>query len=67
VFRLEIETSNDAFGDDPWWEVSSILAGLAKRVREGAPTSGVLRDGNGARVGSRVGSWELTDDEENEA
>jgi hypothetical protein len=51
MFKLEIETDNDAFHPDARLEVTSILRGLVKRIDEGE-TDGKLRDSNGNTVGS---------------
>jgi hypothetical protein len=55
MFKLEIETVNAAFDDEPASEIARILRELAgKMEREGAPARGyswTLWDVNGNRVG----------------
>jgi hypothetical protein len=64
MFKVEIETVNDAFKEsDTGSEVARILRELAMRVDEGglsgmADVAGILRDGNGARVGD----WHFSND-----
>lgn len=50
MFRLEIETDNAAFEEDPSAEVARILAVAAVRIK-GGYTAGELRDINGNFVG----------------
>lgn len=61
MFRLEIETTNAAFGDDPGAdrerELARILREVAARAETGQ-TSGAVHDYNG----NTVGTWKLTDD-----
>lgn len=64
-FKLEFETGNSAFADDPEnEEVARILRGVADRVYEGrrdtwsSALAGIVRDSNG----NTVGRWELTAD-----
>lgn len=51
VLRLEIDTSNAAFEDNPS-EVASILRRLADAFEHGSPDGGKLRDSNGNTCGS---------------
>lgn len=53
-FTLEIETTNDAFAEDPSAEVAAILRDLADDI-EGSALDGFrrsIRDSNGNRVGT---------------
>ena len=50
MFKLEIETTNAAFDDDPSYEVTRLLDSVYRRVTEGE-YSGSLRDYNGNKVG----------------
>lgn len=50
MFRLEIETSNDAFQGDPQVELARIITGVASRLAMG-DLSGTVRDVNGNTVG----------------
>jgi len=59
TFRLEIETDNDAFGENPEGEVGRILQDVASRLAWGdadAQASASIRDFNG----NRVGEWRFT-------
>ena len=60
MFRVEIDTSNDAFGHEWYEEVGRLLRDIAKRICEGE-LDGALRDANGNCVG--VFEMEPTDDE----
>ena len=51
MFKLEIETTNSAFDDDPSYEVSRLLDSVYRWVTEGED-SGSLFDYNGNKVGS---------------
>lgn len=56
MFTLEVSTDNDAFAGGAGPEVARILRDLADKVEEhSAGGEGLLRDYNGARVGS----WRL--------
>lgn len=59
-FKLVIECSNEAFSDNPSYEVVRILRAVVKRIDEGN-TAGILRDVNG----NRVGTFEYVDRKEN--
>jgi hypothetical protein len=50
VFTLKIDTSNDAFGFQPHYELARLLLEAAERVGQ-EETSGTLRDDNGNTVG----------------
>lgn len=61
MFRMEIETSNAAFSEDPREEIAAILADVAERVGEGLgytggadALTGIICDVNG----NRVGTWQ---------
>lgn len=60
MFKLEFETSNEAFqGDgriDPW-AIADVLRDVATDVTDG-PTRGTVVDFNG----NTVGRWELSGD-----
>jgi len=60
MFRIEIETSNAAFVEQPGAELGAILEALATRVREDLGSEneahGQLRDTNG----NTVGMWDYT-------
>lgn len=51
MFKLEFDTDNDAFGNDPSNETASILRELADVIASGH-RSGVARDRNGNTVGT---------------
>lgn len=50
MLKLEINTSNVAFADDPGFELARILREVAKHVEDGC-VRGDLRDINGNKVG----------------
>lgn len=54
MFKLSIETTNEAFADDPNEEIARLLEKAAQRVRDGYQ-SDLLRDANG----NTVGSWSI--------
>jgi hypothetical protein len=62
MFRVEIETSNAAFANQPGEELASILTEVAEKLRDGlgyapdATFSGLVRDSNG----NNVGMWQYT-------
>lgn len=59
MFRLEIETSNAAFDDNPGLALSEMLHDLADKFSEGGDigeATGHLRDVNGGSVGQ----WQYT-------
>ncbi len=58
MFKLTIQTDNEAFADDSAGEISRILAELAAKLGPGmlAGQTGKLRDING----NTVGEWRLT-------
>lgn len=56
MFRLEIQTDNDAFKINGAEEIRTILKDIANQLRYGE-TSGKVRDTNG----NTVGEWSLTD------
>jgi hypothetical protein len=65
MFRVEIETANAAFVEQPGEELAAMLRDVAERVREAlgyapdtAHYSGILRDSNG----NTVGRWDYTAD-----
>jgi hypothetical protein len=62
MFRLEIETGNAAFEEQPGEELAAMLGELAEKVREELGSSlharGPLRDSNG----NIVGQWDYTAD-----
>jgi hypothetical protein len=62
MFKLEIETGNEAFAEDPGAELARMLRVLAGRLAIGLHTSdkGTLRDSNG----NRVGSWSYEESSE---
>lgn len=51
MFKLEIETTNEAFDPYPSDEVANLLEIAAHRVRFGPLDSGSLFDTNGNKVG----------------
>lgn len=56
MFTLEISTSNDAFAAGAGTEVARILRDVASAVADHTDgTDGLIRDYNGAKVGS----WRL--------
>jgi hypothetical protein len=55
MFKLEIDTANDAFLEDSSEGVAEIIEDIAVGLRHGQ-TKGSVRDGNG----NTVGNWELT-------
>lgn len=64
-FVLEIECDNDAFADDPAWEIADILLSASKgmcRLDTDEPCR--LRDSNGNTVGSMILMTEDGDDDE---
>lgn len=53
TFTIEIDTSSDALQQNLEAEIGQILRGLTAQVEEAwIPSSMVLRDSNGARVGT---------------
>lgn len=54
MFKLEIKTGNEAFGDHPHFEVARILKKLAWKIEEQGLDSCVLVDLNGNSVGKAV-------------
>ncbi len=58
MIRIEIETGNAAFGDDPLLEVARIFTTLSERLRRlewaGEPANLFLTDSNGNKVGKVV-------------
>jgi len=52
-FKLTLKLGNEAFSDDPSYEVARILREAAKRVERG-DTESVLMDVNGNKVGEFV-------------
>lgn len=62
MFRIEIETGNAAFADQPGEELASILTEVAERMRDGlgyapdASFDGRVLDSNG----NHVGTWQYT-------
>ena len=59
MFRLEIDTANDAFVGYPAGEVARILRETADDLDAGIIAFSI-RDSNG----NTVGSWELSEEEE---
>lgn len=53
MFKLTIETGNDAFADEPNEELARLLEKAAQRLRSGY-VSDTLRDSNG----NTVGKWD---------
>lgn len=51
MFILDIDTSTDAFGDEPHYELGRLLLEVAERVGQ-EETEDTLRDVNGNRVGT---------------
>ena len=51
MFKLEIETDNAAFADDPWVEIARILRAVADRVELHGDRASRIRDANGNSVG----------------
>lgn len=55
---LEIDLGNEAFQDDPGWEVARILKAQAIRLEQGSmstlPGTMILRDHNGNPVGKFI-------------
>lgn len=62
MLRIEIETGNAAFADQPGEELANILTEVAERLRDGlgyapdASFGGRVRDSNG----NDVGAWQYT-------
>lgn len=50
-FKLEIDCTNDVFGDEPEFEVARILQDVSDAMHDYAPHDGKLRDANGNVVG----------------
>lgn len=48
---ITIETTNEAFQPDPWFEVARILADLTERIERNGGAPFTLRDLNGNTVG----------------
>jgi hypothetical protein len=57
MFKIELETDNDAFQDNKRNEVAAILQAIVETLQDGSPTSGGCYDTNG----NRVGRWSLED------
>jgi len=55
MFKLQIETGNNAFDPSPLLEIARILRTLADDIEAEARFSGPLEDVNG----NRVGNWSL--------
>lgn len=51
MFRIEIDTANDAFADQPATELARILREIAERVEAGDLPEFPVRDANGNTVG----------------
>jgi len=60
MFTLNIETTNDAFGDGVGrrFETARILREVIRSLEDDGNIRGKVRDVNG----NAVGEWELTDD-----
>ena len=54
MFRIELNTDNAAFGDEPEYEVGRILRQLARSVEQDGLTNQSLYDYNGNSVGEVV-------------
>ena len=54
TIRIEIETDNEAFTDDPRAELARILRGYAHRLDMGGTIDYRLHDSNGNTVGKVV-------------
>ena len=54
TFAVHFDTDNASFGDcefDTRYEIANILTEIADAVRNGKPTEGIVRDGNGNKIG----------------
>lgn len=71
MFRIEIETGNDAFQALPGAEIADMLEGLAARLRSDDRMGGVLSIQDGGTLkdvnGGTCGSWQYFDDNDNES
>lgn len=57
MITITINTDNDAFQDDPWGEVASILESIATNMREYPnleDQSGKIYDSNGNSCGTLI-------------
>lgn len=54
MFEIQIATDNDAFTEDPGWEVARCLRDVLEALENGR-TAGTVLDVNG----NRVGTWTL--------
>ena len=54
-FKLEMDIDNEAFGDNPEYEIARILEHISKRIIY--DTEGLLIDSNG----NKVGTFELSE------
>ena len=52
IVRVEFKTDNAAFDDYRTLEIADILKGIAENIENNYRIEGVIRDVNGARIGT---------------